>query len=57
MFIASRSLADTQPGNSDSCIAFVQQILPIALARPYVEQYVQEGTKVGRIHMNGFFIT
>ena len=36
----------TTPGNSISCITFIQGVLPIALARPYVEQFVPEGTKV-----------
>ena len=42
--------ADTTPGNLDSCMALVQRTLPIALARPFVEQFVPEGTKVGSIH-------
>ena len=31
---------------TDTCIAEVQQTLPIALARPFVESYVTKGTKV-----------
>lgn len=39
-------LADTTPGDLDSCMGLVQRTLPIALARPFVEQFVPEGTKV-----------
>ena len=31
---------------TDTCISLVQSTLPIALARPFVEQYVPRGTKV-----------
>ena len=46
MIIANRDRLATQPGNSASCIMFVEDVLPIALARPYVEQYVPDGTRV-----------
>ena len=46
---AFRKPTDTIPGNRGSCIRLVEDILPIALARPYVEQYVPEGTRV-RVH-------
>ena len=48
--IERRSAAATQPGKSDSCIALVQELLPLALARPYVEQYLPEGTRVRQPH-------
>ena len=38
---------DTTPGDLDSCMNLVQRTLPIALARPFVEQFVPDGTKVG----------
>ena len=34
---------------TDTCIAFVQRTLPIALARPFIENYIPQGTKVDRI--------
>ena len=56
--IGFKTRTDTQPGNSDSCITFVQTILPIALARPYVEQYVPEGTRVRlSLYIISIFIT
>ena len=33
-------------GTPELCIQTVQTTLPIALARPYVEQFVLEGTRV-----------
>lgn len=57
LIIAFRTFQDTQPGNSDSCITFVQTILPIALARPYVEQYVPEGTRVRLTLYMSIYIT
>ena len=41
--------ADTTPGDLNSCMGLVQRTLPIALARPFVEQFVPEGTKVNRM--------
>ena len=37
---------DNTPGDLNSYMRLVQRILPIALTRPFVEQFVPEGTKV-----------
>ena len=37
---------DTNPGDLDSCMRLVQSVLPIALARPFVEQFIPKGTQV-----------
>jgi hypothetical protein len=37
------------PGDHISCMKYVQRILPIALARPYVVNFIPEKTKVGKI--------
>ena len=39
----------TTPGDLNSCMTLVQSSLPIALARPFVEQLVPEGTRVSII--------
>ena len=39
-------LTDPTPGDLTSCMMFVERTLPIALARPFVERLVPEGTKV-----------
>jgi hypothetical protein len=50
--IAFRQIAqgDTNPGDLDSCMRLVQRVLPIALARPFVEQFIPEGTRVSIIN-------
>ena len=40
---------DTTPGDPSSCLELVRGALPIALARPFVEQFVPEGTRVSII--------
>ena len=46
IMIGTRTQNDPTPGNLVSCMTFVQRALPIALARPYVEQFLPKGTKV-----------
>ena len=41
------NFTDPTPGDLVACVSFVQRTLPIALARPFVEQFVPEGTRVG----------
>jgi hypothetical protein len=38
--------AEINPGGLNSCMTLVQKTLPIALARPFVERFVPEGTQV-----------
>ena len=37
---------------SFSCMSFVERTLPIALARPFVEQFVPGGTKVSILDLS-----
>ena len=46
IMIGMRTLNDPTPGDLLSCMNYVQGALPIALARPYVEQFLPKGTKV-----------
>lgn len=41
------NITDPTPGDLIACMSFVQYTLPIAMARPYVEQFVPKGTKEG----------
>lgn len=41
------NFSDPTPGDLIACVTFVQYVLPIALARPFVEQFVPEGTREG----------
>ena len=43
---------DPTPGNLFSCMSFVERTLPIALARPFVEQFVPGGTKVSILDLS-----
>ena len=50
--IVFRQIAtDINPGDLDSCMLLVQSVLPIALARPFVEQFIPKGTRVS-VHNN-----
>ena len=40
------NFSDPTPGDLIACVSFVQLVLPIALARPFVEQFVPDGTRV-----------
>ena len=44
-----------KPGDLMYCLARTEEVLPIALARPYIEQYVPKQTKV-YAHMQGIII-
>ena len=44
-----------KPGDLTYCLSRTEEVLPIALARPYVEQYVPKQTKVSRILLYIFF--
>ena len=39
-------LFTVKPGDLAYCVQRTEEVLPIALARPYVEQYVPKQTKV-----------
>lgn len=39
-------LEPIKPGDVSFCISRTEKVLPIALARPYVEQFVPPQTKV-----------
>jgi hypothetical protein len=43
------NFTDPTPGDVIACVTFVQRVLPIALARPFVEQFIPEGTRVSKI--------
>ena len=43
---------DPTPGNLISCMSFVERTLPIALARPFVEQFVPGGIKVSILDLS-----
>ena len=40
------NFSDPTLGDLTACMTFVQRTLPIAVARPYVEQFVPKGTRV-----------
>ena len=44
------NFTDPTPGDLVACMTYVQRTLPIAVARPYVEQFVPNGTRVQSYH-------
>ena len=53
VIIVFRQISRTgdQPGDLNSCMSLVQDVLPIALARPFVERFIPKGTRVSILFM------
>ena len=48
VIIVFRQISQTgdEPGDPKFCMSLVQNVLPIALARPFVERFIPKGTRV-----------